>query len=217
MYEGPFKLTQTGLAVKAIAVHPGMIDSQVNTSASFIIRASKPKFTTSDLVFFAEAHIHVISSTAGSQVRCTFDGSDPTTETPVCVSPVTVSTSGTVIKAVAFKEGLTVSRVADSGPIIIKAAPPMLTPDTGSFTNEVSVTMACTEPGCTIHYVFGVQTTPTSASPVYAEPLTVRTTDTVIRAFAVAEGKAPSDVASTQALEILADAVRFSAKGTLWQ
>jgi hypothetical protein len=217
MYEGPFKLTQTGLAVKAIAVHPGMIDSQVNTSVYFIIRASKPKFTKSDLVFFAEAHIHVISSTAGSQVRCTFDGSDPTAETPVCVSPVTVYTSGTVIKAVAFKEGLTVSQVADSGPIIIKAAPPMLTPDTGSFTNEVSVTMACSEPGCTIYYVFGAHTTPTSASPVYAEPLIVRITDTVIRAIAVAKGKAPSDVASTQTLEILADAATFSANGTLWR
>jgi hypothetical protein len=217
IYERPLKLARTGVWVKAMAAYPDEEESGVTISAPFIIRASKPKFTPSPLVFVTAAHIQVISSTVDSQVRCTFDGSDPTEETPLCVSPVMVPTSGTVIKAVAFKQGLTASQVADSGPIIVKAAPPVLTPDTGSFTNEVSVTMACLEPGCTIHYVFGVQTTPTSASPVYAEPLTVRTTDTVIRAFAVAAGKAPSDIASTQALEILADAVRFSAKGTLWQ
>jgi len=228
IYKGPLRIARTGVVVKAIASDPDEEESGVTISAPFIIRASKPKFIPSSLVFVTEGHVEVTSSTVGSQVRCTFDGSDPTEETPVCMSPVTVSTTESVIiKAVAFKEGLTPSQVADSGRIIVKAAPPVLTPHqaapyapppvVGSFTNEVSVTMTCTEPECIIHYVFGAHTTPTLASPVYAEPLTVRTSDTVIRAIAVAEGKAPSDVASTQPIPILGGAVTFSAKGNLWQ
>ena len=219
VYVGPLKLEQTGLTVKAIAVHPDLIESEVNTSLPFIIRVSKPKFSPirNPLVFVAEAHIHVTSTTAGCEIHCTFDGADPTEMSPVCVSPVTVSTSGTVIKAVATKDGLTVSRIAESEPIIVKALPPVVTPDHGSFINEVSVVMTCAEPGCTIHYVLGAYTTPTLASPVYTEPLTVTTTDTVIRAVAVAEGKAPSDVTSTKALEIQADAATFFANGTQWR
>ena len=135
------------------------------------------------------------------------------------IAPVLVTKTGTLIKAVATKEVLKVSDVAIMvSPIIVKATPPILTPDKDSFTNQVLVVMTCTESGCTIHYVVAKESTPTqkltAASKLYTEPLLVTNTDTVIRAVAIAEGMALSDVSSTEPLGVFASAATFSANGT---
>jgi hypothetical protein len=221
LYSGPFDQSHTDLVVKAIAFHPDLIESQVVSSAPFSIKASPPQITPDEGTFSGAALIHVTSPTHAAQMHCTFDGTDPTDETPVCISPVSVTKTGTLIKAVATKEGLTVSDVASMvSPIIIKARPPIITPNKGSFTNEVLVVMTCSEPGCTIHYVFGKESTPTEevseVTKLYTEPIVVTNTDTVIRAIAIAEGMALSDVSSTEPLGVFASAATFSANGTIW-
>jgi len=93
---------------------------------------------------------------------CTCDGTDPTDETLVSISPVLVTKTDTLIKASTTKEGLTVSEVEIMvPPIIIKGTTTMLQ-HKGSFTNQVLVVMTCTEPVCTIHYVVAEGSTPTS-------------------------------------------------------
>ena len=54
----------------------------------------------------------------------------------------------------------------------------------------------------------------TAASKLYTEPLVVTNTDTVIRAVAIAEGMALSDVSSTEPLGVFASAATFSTNGT---
>ncbi len=81
-------------------------------------------------------------------MHCSFDGTDPTDETSVSMSPVSVTNTGTLIKAVTTKEGLTVNNVSSMvSPIIIKTKSPILTPNKGSFQNEVLVVMTCSELG----------------------------------------------------------------------
>jgi hypothetical protein len=69
-------------------------------------------------------------------------------------------------------------------------------------------------------YVFGKESTPTAevseVTKLYTEPLVVTNTDTVIRAIAIAEGTALSDVSSTEPLGVFASAAKFSANGTIW-
>jgi len=230
IYSGPITVGRTGVVVKAIALHPDLLDSQVVSSSEFIVRALPPTFQHDGLVFTGAALIHVSSATPGASIRCTLDGTEPTAESPVCESPISVTTTGTRVKAVATRAGLEMSHVASMPhPVEVRALPPVLTPtgrkspnsastrDDNVYINEVLLGMSCEEPGCIIHYVQGAHSTPSSASLLYSEPLLFTTTGAQVRAVTVAEGKAPSTIADSGYLEILADAATFSANGTLWE
>jgi len=216
VYEGPVSVGKTDEVIKAIAVLPGLDKSEIVDSASFVIQASPPQLTPDSGTFTEQAEVTIKTLTPGAQIRCTLDGTDPSADSPVCESPVQVTQTGTTVKAIATKPGLQDSAVAaSSAPLMITAAPPAITPDRGVFTNQVSVTMSCSEPGCTIHYELDLST-PTSASPLYTEPITVDQTDTVIKAVAMALGKATSPVASSQPLTISSAPATFAANGTRW-
>ena len=216
MYKSPLALGQTGLVIKAIAIHPDLLESEVTESVPFVIKAFPPIISPHTGIFVGQVLIHVTSETQGAQVHCSLDGTTPGVDSPICGSPLTVVSTGVVIKAVTFKEGLALSDVATSELIIIKAVAPKITPDRGSFTNEVLVVMSCEEPGCKMHYVQDAHSTPTTTSPMYTEAIKVTKVDTVIRAIAVADGKHTSDIVSTSRFEILADAAIFAANGTRW-
>ena len=177
IFEFPFRVQKTGAVIKAVTVHPLLDTSAVTESLVFTVKAAKPQLQPPSGVFTEKAEISITSTTPDAQIHCTMDGTPATADSPVCVSPVTISSTGISINAVATKEGLEVSDAAASAsPLIIKAQPPVLTPDSGSFTNAVSVVMSCTEPGCTIHYIVGASnspTRPTLASPLYTEAVQV--------------------------------------------
>ena len=86
LYSGPFDQRQTDLVVKAIAFHPDLIESKVVSSAPFVIKASPPQISPNQGTFSGAALIHVTSPKHDAQMHCTFDGTDPTDETPVCIS-----------------------------------------------------------------------------------------------------------------------------------
>jgi len=219
LYTGAFTLEQTDIEVRAIAIHfwpPELKESNVSVSNVFTIKASTPKIDPSEGAFTAKVLVKLTSATSGAQIRCTLDGSEPTAESAVCVSPVLITETGTLLKAVATKEGLAVSDVASMGsPVVIKATPPKLTPDGGTFTDQVVVVLSCVTEGCTMHYTTdgGV---PSQASTLYTQPILVETTGTVIRAIAVAAGKAVSDASVSAEYSIETAAPVFSANGTEW-
>ena len=177
IFEFPIRVEKTGTVIKAVTTHPLLDISAVTVSQVFTVKAAKPQLQPNAGVFEEEAKISITTATTGAEIHCTVDGSPATEDSPVCVSPVTVSSTGTSINAVATKEGLEVSDAAAlASPIIIKAAPPVLTPDSGAFTNSAAVVMTCTEPGCTIHYLIGAASSPfrpTLASALYTEPVQV--------------------------------------------
>lgn len=76
------------------------------------------------------------------------------------------------------------------------AATPTFDPAPGTYDSDISVALASTTSGATIHYTTD-GSTPTTASPVYGAPIPVGDTDgtVTIRAIAVASGFSESAVA----------------------
>jgi hypothetical protein len=101
-------------------------------------------------------------------------------------------------------------------PIIVKAVPLLFTSDAGTFTNQVSVVVTCTEPGCTIHCTLNSQM-PTTGTPICTEAVEVTLSGTVVQAIAVGQGKTPSVMTSAPAASILESPEPvFYANGTTW-
>ena len=99
---------------------------------------------------------------------------------------------------------------------MIKAIPPVITPDSGEFTNQGTIVMSCESAGCTIYYTTD-GSVPTPSATLYTEPVVVTTTGTVVKCVSVADGKSTSDVSATSAFAISASAPTFYSNGTAWQ
>jgi hypothetical protein len=212
LYIGPVVLAKTDVVLQAIATYPGLAYSQVAKSKTFIIRSRAPEFSPDSGTFVGEAQIHVTSATPGAQVRCTLDGSVPTAQTPICMSPVKITRTGTVIKAVATNADLTASKVAVSLPVIIKAVPPTLVPDGGTFTEEGSFAIHCTQPDCNIYYSLDGS----SPTLLYTGIIKVNQTGTVIKALSSAPGSHRSDVVVSSTPLIIEPSVpKFIADGVM--
>jgi hypothetical protein len=223
VYNRPLAIGTTGVVIKAVALHSGLESSNIVESATFTVKASAPELDPADGVFTNEALIKATTFTGGAEIRCTSDGSEPTPETPTNTDPLsrvtslTVTNTGAMVRCVATKTGLTVSDVTSmASPIVIKAIPPVMTPDSGSFTNEVSIVMSCASEDCKMHYTTD-GSTPTEMSTLYTEPVVVRTTGTVVQAISVADGKTPSDIKATSAFSLYASAPTFSSQGIPWE
>ena len=101
-------------------------------------------------------------------------------------------------------------------PIIVKAVPQLFTSDAGTFTNQASVVVTCTEPGCTIHCILNSQMV-TTGTPICTEAVKVTLSGTVVQPIAVGQGKTPSVMTSAPAASILESPEPvFSANGTTW-
>jgi hypothetical protein len=99
-YTEPIPVESTGVVVKAIAMHPDMDDSDVTESKPFTVQAAPPTFDPTGGTFTGQAEVQIQSATAGAQIRCTTNGDEPTEDTDVCMMPVVVTKTGTMIKAV---------------------------------------------------------------------------------------------------------------------
>ena len=73
-------------------------------------------------------------------------------------------------------------------------ATPAITPNGGTFSNPVSVTLASTTSGAVIHYTIN-GSTPSASSPTYVGPFTLSASG-VVKAFASSTGMTDSSVAS---------------------
>ena len=169
-------------------------------------------------VFTEDAKISISTATPGTKIHFTLDGTDPTLDSPVATSPLSITETGHILKVMVAKPGMTPSDVitfGDGAPVVVKAIPPVITPGVGSFINEVLVAMSCTETGCTIHYTLDKEM-PTTASPIYTGPVRITTTGTVVQAIAVATGKASSDMTSSSALAIQLSEPIIYANGSQW-
>ena len=169
-------------------------------------------------VFTEDAKISISTATPGAVIHFTLDGTDPTADSPVGTSPLSITETGSVLKVIVATPGMSPSDVitfGDGTPLVVKAIPPVLTPNAGSFTNEALVAMSCVEPGCTINYTLDTQT-PTTASPIYTGPVQVTTTGTVVQAITIATGKASSDVSTSSALAIQLSEPIIYVNGSQW-
>jgi hypothetical protein len=107
--------------------------------------------------------------------------------------PISVS-SNTTIQAIALAPSYSTSPAA-SAAYAFPAAMPVITPAAGTYINNQTVSISSSTPGAAVYYTTN-GSTPTTASTLYAGPITVSSNQTV-QAIAVAAGFNNSNVASS--------------------
>jgi hypothetical protein len=216
LYSGPIRFATTGIIVKAIALHPDMDDSDVVESKSFTVAAAAPTFDPLAGTYIGQVEVNIVSTTAGSAIRCTTDGSIPTESSAVCLMPVVVTQTGTMIKAVATKDGMSVSAVASlAAAFVIKGVSPVVSPNGGSFTESATVVLSCSNPTAKIYWTLD-GSMPTAEATLYTEPIVIEDNDSIVKAISIAEGKSPSEPMTSRLFTIEAGRVEFTAEGNKW-
>jgi hypothetical protein len=194
VYTGPITFTQT-TTLRAMAAASGMTNSAV-ASATYTIqqRVATPTFSPAGGTYTGSVTVTIGDATGGATVYYTTDGSTPTTASPVYAGPITF-TQTTTLKAMAAASGMSNSAVASATYTIQqRVAAPTLSPAGGTYTASVTVTMSDATGGATVYYTTD-GSTPTTASSVYAGPITLTQT-TTLKAMAAASGMTNSAVAS---------------------
>ena len=200
VYHGPFAIHQTDTVIKAIAVHSQLVNSNISSSPTFVIKASPPQLTSDSDVFTEDAKISISTATPGTKIHFTLDGTDPTLDSPVATSPLSITETGHILKVMVAKPGMTPSDVitfGDGSPLVIKSVPPILSPDGGLFHKDEPIVISCPLlSNCKMYYTLD-GTEPTESSPLYTGTIDIKSTNTRVKAVSVMPGKAPSDVVTS--------------------
>lgn len=162
-------------------------------------RVRSPEFTPGDSPSITD-QIVVTCQSPGAETHYTTNGADPLITDAVVLAggSVTIS-SGTMLKARAFRGGLQPSLVA-SGTFVLKAARPQFSPSQGPVTNGTLIAMSSSTPGAMIRYTLD-GSEPVSGSTAYASPVAFNNTQ-VLKARAFKSGFTDSDVATFHSAEL---------------
>ena len=171
---------------------------QNNQLVSLVRQVATPTFSPAAGAVASGTEITISCATDGATIYYTTDGSTPTTSSTAYnpASKPTV-TAATTFKAYAVKDGCTDSEVAEAAyTISVPTATPTISLATGTYTSAQSVTITCGTAGATIYYTTD-GTDPTTSSAEYTTAITIDESCT-LKAIAVADGYAPSAVASAE-------------------
>ena len=155
-----------------------------------------PTFSVSEGTYYAAQSVELECVTEGASIYYTTNGSTPSSSSTLYTgTAISVSTTNTTIKAIAIKDGLSDSEVAEAT-YVIKVATPTFTVDEGTYLETQSVELNCATVGATIHYTTD-GTAPTSSSPTYTSAISVATSQT-IKAIAIKSNWTNSEVAEAE-------------------
>jgi len=191
----PLDTTRT---IKAIATRATWADSPALTAVYVVTgTASAPTFSVATGTYPTAQTVTLGSATSGATVRCTMDGSTPTSASPTCTTITIPLETTRTIRAIATKTNWLDSTVASATYVITgTVAPPTITPGSGPLAIGATVTLATTTAGATIRYTLD-GSTPTAASTAYSAPLALpQGTTTTVRAFATKPDWSNSAVAA---------------------
>lgn len=153
-----------------------------------------PTFSPAGGTYTTTQNVTIACSTAGSTIRYTLNGSEPTSSSTAYTGAIAIA-STTTVKAKAFASGMTDSQTASATYTINKAdttANPVFSPTAGTYYGNLSVTLTCSTSNATIRYTTD-GSTPTSSSKVYTSAIALTAT-TTIKAYATASGLKDSSV-----------------------
>lgn len=187
----------TTTTVKAYAVKENMEPSAVSQSIYTIYLydpVSAPTFTVSPGTFEGPQTITISTGTEGTTIYYTLDGEEPTRTSSPYSNPITIS-ENTTVKAYAVKEGAPDSATT-SGTYFIKPFKPTFSVSSGTYMESKTIGIESETLGTAIYYTLD-DSTPTRSSNYYWGPFTISTTTTV-KALAIKDNMADSDVASAE-------------------
>jgi len=189
----PCSLTvATTATIKAIASGGGFVSSNV-ALASYTIAAANPVFSPGANTFYAPVSVTITDATPGVLIYYSLSGF-PTTSSPSCTSPCTISISTTsTLRAMAAGSGISQSGTT-AGVYTIAANMPTISPGSGTYPTAQTVTISDTTPGALIYYA--LNGFPTTSSTPCTNPCSVTiSSSTVLRAIAAANGISQSNTA----------------------
>ena len=153
-----------------------------------------PTFSPAEGVYGSTQSVTISTDTEDASIYYTINGNTPTSSSTLYEGAISVS-STTTIKAIAVKDGMDDSDVATATFTIAEpCATPTFSVAEGTYTSNQNVSLSCATDGATIYYTTNGDT-PTSSSTAYSSAITVSKT-TTIKAIAVKDGMADSDVAT---------------------
>jgi hypothetical protein len=96
--------------LKAIALKAGMTNSDILAETYTITTAEQPSASPPGGSYVLTQTVTLTTTTPNAAIHYTIDGSDPTTSSPLYVSPITIDET-TTLKAIAIKAGLSDSSI----------------------------------------------------------------------------------------------------------
>ena len=138
--------------------------------------------------------VFLSSATADVDIYYTINGSDPTTASLKYTSAGVVIDAAKTIKAIAVKDGATVSGILSSAYTQAKAATPVANPAEGAVAENAPVVLTCATEGADIYYTLD-ETDPDADATLYEEPILIAEAVT-IKAIAILAGYTNSSVLS---------------------
>ena len=204
VYSTPIAIT-SNLTLKAIAKKGANVSDVA--SADYTVRAATPTFSVAEGTYNEAQSVTLSCTTPGVIIYYTTNGDTPTSSSTEYTSAITVNTTGTTIKAIAIKAGLTDSEIA-SATYTLKALAPTFSVAAGDYDETQSVELACETEGAKIYYTLD-GSTPTASSTLYSSAISISSVKT-IKAIAVKSGYADSDVASAEYRVVVPASLPFS-------
>lgn len=182
LYTGPISLTQN-CTIRAIAVANGYRNSGISDYTTDTFRVEEVA------IEFVDGFVYLSTATPNAVIYYTTDDTTPTTQSEVYNVPIFTDTL-MVVRAFGAKEGFTPSRITlqQIDPEEVRCATP-----TFILADRILTISTLTE-GATIYYTLD-GTRPTTASTVYAGPVTLEH-NCVVQAVAMKEQFRISDVAA---------------------
>lgn len=136
---------------------------------------------------YSDNKASISCSTEGAKIYYTTDGTEPTNASTEYTEPFTIYNIGTVVKAIAYSEGLDPSSVASATSPIKSAGNPVFSPAGGTYSKAQDVTITSATTQAKIYYTTD-GSDPTEQSTLYTAPINVSEA-TTIKAIAVLDGK----------------------------
>lgn len=161
---------------------------------------STPTITPNGGEFTTTQSVTLNTTTTGATIRYTTNGTDPDESSTAYEAPFELSQT-TTVKAKAYKSGMNPSSVESAqftkvNPPTPTVETPIIDPNGGNFTTDITVTISTETTGATIRYTTN-GTEPSESSNTYNQPLTLSET-TTLKAKAFKESYTASATATAQ-------------------
>lgn len=140
--------------IKAIGRFEGYEDSDVvEKTYNVVERCSKPTIIPNGGTFAGSIHVSLSSSTSGTTIHYTLDGTTPTETSLSADGGEVVIDHSSTLKVIAIRPGTAVSQVASASfTILPKVATPVISPSTNIFAISATLKITCSTPNATIYY-----------------------------------------------------------------
>jgi hypothetical protein len=196
VYGGAFTVSSSA-TVSAVGMKPGWTSSDMAFSTIMVNIPSgttvPPTFSPAGGLYYNDQTV-TLSQTNSAPIYYTTDGSDPTTSSTPYAGSISVSTTATQIKAIAYDSGMTTPTSSIvSATYRLKVSTPTASPDpsAGAVNYNSSVTLSCATSGASITYDPNGGNFSTS-SVAYIGPISLYSY--ALDAFATKTGYETSDV-----------------------